>query len=185
MAVFEYQDITYVITRRGLLESTLFHHHLPSPLHNRSNSGPLAVALKPNTLHGIVSAGAPADLLLLAVAPEKWSVFPLFDFCRQALIPCQSTFASSRWDDSPGAPTHLAGRGLWRYIPIWSLIAAIRMRARITGHGRLANRHKYHRSYCLTGNWNNHRTVNNAWQTLGRREHRATRTSQSRQPLRW
>lgn len=44
-----------------------------------------------NTIKRIVSAGAPADLLLLAVAPEKMVGFSSFDFTRQAAIPLPDT----------------------------------------------------------------------------------------------
>lgn len=41
---------------------------------------------EPNNIRRIVSAGAPADMLLLAVAPEKLVGFSSFDFARQRAI---------------------------------------------------------------------------------------------------
>lgn len=145
------------LTRRRftqILASTLFLHHLPSFAQSvkfwASRTLPEA-----QNITRIVSAGAPADLLLLAVAPEKMVGFSSFDFARQALIPLPEHIRQfPGWDDSPGAPAHSRWKGLWRYIPIWSLIAAIRMKPGSPRHGRLANRHKYP-GYCLTGNWNN------------------------------
>lgn len=77
------------LTRRRftqILASTLFLHHLPSFAQSvkfwASRTLPEA-----QNITRIVSAGAPADLLLLAVAPEKMVGFSSFDFARQALIP--------------------------------------------------------------------------------------------------
>ena len=71
------------LTRRRftqILASTLFLHHLPSFAQSvkfwASRTLPEA-----QNITRIVSAGAPADLLLLAVG------FSSFDFARQALIP--------------------------------------------------------------------------------------------------
>ncbi len=134
------------LTRRRftqILASTLFLHHLPSFAQSVKFWASLTL---PEAQHitRIVSAGAPADLLLLAVAPEKMVGFSSFDFARQALIPLPEHIRQFPcWDDSPGAPAHSRWKGLWRYIPIWSLIAAIRMKPGSPVHGRLANRHKY------------------------------------------
>ena len=75
------------LTRRRftqILASTLFLHHLPSFAQSvkfwASRTLPEA-----QNITRIVSAGAPADLLLLAVAPEKMVGFSSFDFARQAL----------------------------------------------------------------------------------------------------
>ncbi|HBV5306746.1 TPA: iron ABC transporter substrate-binding protein, partial [Escherichia coli] len=77
------------LTRRRftqILASTLFLHHLPSFAQSVKFWASLTL---PEAQHitRIVSAGAPADLLLLAVAPEKMVGFSSFDFARQALIP--------------------------------------------------------------------------------------------------
>ncbi|HCR7177656.1 TPA: iron ABC transporter substrate-binding protein, partial [Shigella flexneri] len=77
------------ITRRTFaqaLASTLLLQSLPSfsQTVNRFASQSLPEA---QNITRIVSAGAPADLLLLAVAPEKMVGFSSFDFARQALIP--------------------------------------------------------------------------------------------------
>ncbi len=145
------------LTRRRftqILASTLFLHHLPSFAQSvkfwASRTLPEA-----QNITRIVSAGAPADLLLLAVAPEKMVGFSSFDFARQALIPLPEHIRQfPRLGRLAGRASTLSLEGLWRYIPIWSLIAAIRMKPGSPRHGRLANRHKYP-GYCLTGNWNN------------------------------
>lgn len=119
------------LTRRRftqILASTLFLHHLPSFAQSVKFWASLTLPEAQNITR-IVSAGAPADLLLLAVAPEKMVGFSSFDFARQALIPLPEHIRQfPGWDDSPGAPAHSRWKGLWRYIPIWSLIAAIRMK---------------------------------------------------------
>lgn len=119
------------LTRRRftqILASTLFLHHLPSFAQSVKFWASLTLPEAQNITR-IVSAGAPADLLLLAVAPEKMVGFSSFDFARQALIPLPEHIRQfPRLDDSPGAPAHSRWKGLWRYIPIWSLIAAIRMK---------------------------------------------------------
>lgn len=76
------------LTRRRftqILASTLFLHHLPSFAQSVKFWASLTLPEAQNITR-IVSAGAPADLLLLAVAPENGRFF-LFDFARQALIP--------------------------------------------------------------------------------------------------
>lgn len=77
------------LTRRRftqILASTLFLHHLPSFAQSVKFWASLTLPEAQNITR-IVSAGAPADLLLLAVAPEKMVGFSSFDFARQALIP--------------------------------------------------------------------------------------------------
>lgn len=77
------------LTRRRftqILASTLFLHHLPSFALSVNFWASLTLPEAQNITR-IVSAGAPADLLLLAVAPEKMVGFSSFDFARQALIP--------------------------------------------------------------------------------------------------
>lgn len=77
------------LTRRRftqILASTLFLHHLPSFAQSVNFWASLTLPEAQNITR-IVSAGAPADLLLLAVAPEKMVGFSSFDFARQALIP--------------------------------------------------------------------------------------------------
>lgn len=77
------------ITRR------LFAQAMASTLLLRSLPGhaqyPLSFAIgatpKASQISRVVSAGAPADLLLLAVAPEKLVGFSSFDFALQAAIP--------------------------------------------------------------------------------------------------
>ncbi|MED9089530.1 ABC transporter substrate-binding protein [Escherichia marmotae] len=77
------------LTRRMFtqaLASTLLLYHLPSfaqPV--KFWASPMLPDAKKITR--IVSAGAPADLLLLAVAPEKLVGFSSFDFAREAAIP--------------------------------------------------------------------------------------------------
>ncbi|MEG1213384.1 MAG: ABC transporter substrate-binding protein [Leclercia sp.] len=77
------------LTRRTfaqLVASSLLLRHLPllaqTPL--TVNVGALP---HPASIQRVVSAGAPADMLLLAVAPEKMQGFSSFDFSRQAAIP--------------------------------------------------------------------------------------------------
>lgn len=67
------------LTRRRftqILASTLFLHHLPSFAQSVKFWASLTLPEAQNITR-IVSAGAPADLLLLAVAPEKMVSFPL------------------------------------------------------------------------------------------------------------
>ncbi|MCR3695754.1 MULTISPECIES: ABC transporter substrate-binding protein [Citrobacter] len=77
------------LTRRmfaQLVASALLLRHLPAFAQT-----PLTVAIgdspKPEKTQRVVSAGAPADMLLLAVAPEKVVGFSSFDFSRQTAIP--------------------------------------------------------------------------------------------------
>ena len=66
------------LTRRRftqILASTLFLHHLPSFAQSVKFWASLTLPEAQNITR-IVSAGAPADLLLLA-RQKKWSVFPL------------------------------------------------------------------------------------------------------------
>ncbi|MDU1436721.1 MAG: ABC transporter substrate-binding protein, partial [Citrobacter freundii] len=69
-----------------LVASALLLRHLPALAQT-----PLTVAVGgspgPNITLRVVSAGAPADMLLLAVAPEKVVGFSSFDFSRQTAIP--------------------------------------------------------------------------------------------------
>lgn len=86
------------ITRRTFaqaLASTLLLQSLPSfsQTVNRFASQSLPEA---QNITRIVSAGAPADLLLLAVAPEKMVGFSSFDFARQALIPLPEHIGTTR-----------------------------------------------------------------------------------------
>ena len=77
------------LTRRMFtqaLASTLLLYHLPSFAQSvKFWASPMLPDAKKITR--IVSAGAPADLLLLAVAPEKLVGFSSFDFAREAAIP--------------------------------------------------------------------------------------------------
>lgn len=145
------------LTRRRftqILASTLFLHHLPSFAQSVKFWASLTLPEAQNITR-IVSAGAPADLLLLAVAPEKMVGFSSFDFARQALIPLPEHIRQfPRLGRLAGRASTLSLEGLMALHPIWSLIAAIRMKPGSPRHGRLANRHKYP-GYCLTGNWNN------------------------------
>ncbi|HAU5610651.1 TPA: ABC transporter substrate-binding protein [Citrobacter freundii] len=77
------------LTRRmfaQIVASALLLRHLPALAQT-----PLTVAAGgspgPNINQRVVSAGAPADMLLLAVAPEKVVGFSSFDFSRQTAIP--------------------------------------------------------------------------------------------------
>lgn len=77
------------LTRRmfaQLVASALLLRHLPALAQT-----PLTVAIgghpAPEATQHVVSAGAPADMLLLAVAPEKLVGFSSFDFSRQTAIP--------------------------------------------------------------------------------------------------
>ncbi|GIZ17252.1 ABC transporter substrate-binding protein [Citrobacter europaeus] len=77
------------LTRRmfaQLVASALLLRHLPALAQT-----PLTVAvggtLGPNITQRVVSAGAPADMLLLAVAPEKLVGLSSFDLSRQTAIP--------------------------------------------------------------------------------------------------
>lgn len=78
-----------LLTRRmfaRLVASTLLLRHLPA-----CANAPLTVAIgsppASDAIQRVVSAGAPADMLLLAVAPEKLVGFSSFDFSRQAAVP--------------------------------------------------------------------------------------------------
>lgn len=144
------------LTRRRftqILASTLFLHHLPSFAQSVKFWASLTLPEAQNITR-IVSAGAPADLLLLAVAPEKMVGFSSFDFARQALIPLPEHIRQfPGWDDSPGAPAHSL-EGLMALHPDLVVDCGNTDETRSPVHGRLANRHKYP-GYCLTGNWNN------------------------------
>ncbi|EGC1289971.1 TPA: ABC transporter substrate-binding protein [Salmonella enterica] len=77
------------LTRRMFAQfvaSALLLRHLPALAQT-----PLTVAIGgtpgPNITQRVVSAGAPADMLLLAVAPEKLVGLSSFDFSRQTAIP--------------------------------------------------------------------------------------------------
>lgn len=77
------------LTRRmfaQLVASALLLRHLPALAQT-----PLTVAIGgtpgPNITQRVVSASAPADMLLLAVAPEKLVGLSSFDFSRQTAIP--------------------------------------------------------------------------------------------------
>ncbi|MEG2588413.1 MAG: ABC transporter substrate-binding protein [Citrobacter sp.] len=77
------------LTRRmfaQLVASALLLRHLPALAQT-----PLTVTVGgtqgPNIIQRVVSAGAPADMLLLAVAPEKLVGLSSFDFSRQTAIP--------------------------------------------------------------------------------------------------
>lgn len=77
------------LTRRRFAQamaSALLFRHLPGIAQT-----PLTFAIgrppEGNIIRRVVSAGAPADVLLLAVAPEKLVGFSSFDFSRQAAIP--------------------------------------------------------------------------------------------------
>ncbi len=84
---------------------------------------------------------------------QKNGRFFSFDFARQALIPLPEHIRQfPGWDDSPGAPA-LSLEGLMALHPDLVVDCGNTDETRISGHGRLANRHKYR--YCLTGNWNN------------------------------
>ncbi len=77
------------LTRRTFaqaLASTLLLHPLPSFAQSVKFWASLTLP-EAKTITRIVSAGAPADLLLLTVAPEKLVGFSSFDFARQASIP--------------------------------------------------------------------------------------------------
>jgi iron complex transport system substrate-binding protein len=69
-----------------LVASALLLRHLPALAQT-----PLTVAVGgtpgPNIIQRVVSAGAPADMLLLAVAPEKLVGLSSFDLSRQTAIP--------------------------------------------------------------------------------------------------
>lgn len=101
------------LTRRRftqILASTLFLHHLPSFAQSVKFWASLTL---PEAQHitRIVSAGAPADLLLLAVAPEKMVGFSSFDFARQALIPLPEHIRQfPRLGRLAGRASTLAGR---------------------------------------------------------------------------
>jgi iron complex transport system substrate-binding protein len=110
-----------------LVASALLLRHLPALAQT-----PLTVAVGgspgPNITQRVVSAGAPADMLLLAVAPEKLVGFSSFDFSRQTAIPFH--------DDIRALPKlgRLAGRAStllkhsWRLNPIWLLTAVMPMK---------------------------------------------------------
>ncbi len=101
------------LTRRRftqILASTLFLHHLPSFAQSVKFWASLTLPEAQNITR-IVSAGAPADLLLLAVAPEKMVGFFSFDFARQALIPLPEHIPVPRAGTTRRARQHtLAGR---------------------------------------------------------------------------
>ena len=84
------------LTRRmfaQLVASALLLRHLPALAQT-----PLTVAIgnapQPGAILRIVSAGAPADMLLLAVAPEKLVGLSSFDFSRQTAIPFHNDIRS-------------------------------------------------------------------------------------------
>lgn len=133
------------LTRRRftqILASTLFLHHLPSFALSVKFWASLTLPEAQNITR-IVSAGAPADLLLLAVAPEKMVGFSSFDFARQALIPLPKHIRQfPGWDDSPGAPAHSL-EGLMALHPDLVVDCGNTDETWISRHGRLANRHKY------------------------------------------
>lgn len=101
------------LTRRRftqILASTLFLHHLPSFAQSVKFWASLTLPEAQNITR-IVSAGAPADLLLLAVAPEKMVGFSSFDFARQALIPLPKHIRQfPRLGRLAGRASTLAGR---------------------------------------------------------------------------
>lgn len=77
------------LTRRmfaQLVASALLLRHLPAfaqtPLTVTIGNSPM-----PETTQRVVSAGAPADMLQLAVAPEKLVGLSSFDLSRQTAIP--------------------------------------------------------------------------------------------------
>ncbi|EPB2247184.1 ABC transporter substrate-binding protein [Citrobacter sp. FDAARGOS_156] len=77
------------LTRRmfaQLVASALLLRHLPA-FAQTSLTVAIGDSPKPETTQRVVSAGAPADMLLLAVAPEKVVGFSSFDFSRQTAIP--------------------------------------------------------------------------------------------------
>lgn len=145
------------LTRRRftqILASTLFLHHLPSFAQSVKFWASLTLPEAQNITR-IVSAGAPADLLLLAVAPEKMVGFSSFDFARQALIPLPEHIRQfPRLGRLAGRASTLSLEGLMALHPDLVVDCGNTDEPGSPRHGRLANRHKYP-GYCLTGNWNN------------------------------
>lgn len=77
------------LTRRmfaQLLASGLLLRHLPV-LAQTPITMDVGFLPRPDDIQRVVSAGAPADVLLLAVAPEKLVGFSSFDFSRQSALP--------------------------------------------------------------------------------------------------
>lgn len=77
------------LTRRmfaQLVATTLLLRHLPAFAQTPLTMD-VGILPPPDAIQRVVSAGAPADVLLLAVAPEKLVGFSSFDFSRQAALP--------------------------------------------------------------------------------------------------
>ncbi|MFS9432722.1 ABC transporter substrate-binding protein [Citrobacter sp. C348] len=77
------------LTRRmfaQLVATTLLLRHLPAFAQTPLTMD-VGILPPPDSIQRVVSAGAPADVLLLAVAPEKLVGFSSFDFSRQAALP--------------------------------------------------------------------------------------------------
>lgn len=110
------------LTRRmfaQLVASALLLRHLPALAQT-----PLTVAVgghpAPEATQRVVSAGAPADMLLLAVAPEKLVGFSSFDFSRQTAIPFHEDIRACRnWASWRDAPAHSRLKRYWRLNPTW------------------------------------------------------------------
>ena len=119
------------LTRRmfaQLVASALLLRHLPAFAQT-----PLTVAIgdspKPEMTQRVVSAGAPADMLLLAVAPEKLVGLSSFDLSRQTAIPFHKIFGVYRnWAGWRAAPARSRLKHSWRLNLTWLLTAVMPMK---------------------------------------------------------
>lgn len=80
----------------------------------------------PAHIRRIISAGAPADMLLLAAAPEKLLGFSSFDFSQFPDAPSRRTSPDfPDWGDLPDTPARYRWRRCSRLNPIWWWTAAM------------------------------------------------------------
>ena len=110
------------LTRRRFAQamaSALLFRHLPGIAQT-----PLTFAIgrppEGNIIRRVVSAGAPADVLLLAVAPEKLVGFSFLISRARRRFPSPSPFGRCpNWAGWRGAPARCLWKGCWPCIPIW------------------------------------------------------------------
>lgn len=111
-----------------LVASALLLRHLPA-FAQTSLTVAIGDSPNPETTQRVVSAGAPADMLLLAVAPEKLVGLSSFDFFRQTAIPFNDNIRtlpnSAGWR---GAPAHSRLKHSWRLNLTWLLTAVMPMK---------------------------------------------------------
>lgn len=119
------------LTRRmfaQLVASAILLRHLPA-FAQTSLTVAIGDSPKPATTQRVVSAGAPADMLLLAVAPENWWDFPpLISLARP---PSRLTITFGLCRNSAGwrgAPAHSRLKHSWRLNLTWLLTAVMPMK---------------------------------------------------------